>query len=285
MTSAGLTVLGAGLVAGPAAGVTNGTPADDAEHPFMVALESSDGEQFCGGSIIAADRVLTAAHCVEGEAASRIRVAAGSTRLGDATQVRAVASIDAHPDYTRTQVEDVAVLHLTSPFTFDDRVAPIRLAGPGDESLVDHDSPATTIGWGATSEHGGGSRDLLETDVRIIGDEECAAVAGGDLDPETMICAGGDGDGKDSCYGDSGGPLFVRAADGSPVLAGIVSFGLAECGGDAPGVYAEAAGLRDFIHSSEPGAETDPNESEDVPVDEWDDDHWYDLDEWDDDWC
>ena len=44
--------------------------------------------------------------------------------------------------------------------------------------------------------------------------------------------------GKDSCNGDSGGPLITNEARGYPWFqVGIVSFGTAQCGKGVPGIY------------------------------------------------
>lgn len=74
------------------------------------------GNSLCGGSIIAASWVLTAAHCVDGNTASQITVYAGSNAKLAGTQVQTVSSITAHPNYnSATYVNDIALLQLSSP--------------------------------------------------------------------------------------------------------------------------------------------------------------------------
>lgn len=54
---------------------------------------------------------------------------------------------------------------------------------------------------------------------------------------DIQICAGGE-KGKDSCVGDSGGPLMMVSDNETWYAAGVVSFGMMECGRkDLPGVY------------------------------------------------
>jgi secreted trypsin-like serine protease len=71
--------------------------------------------------------------------------------------------------------------------------------------------------------------------VPMVSDERCASYTYGqgdlsdftfgEFDPETMVCAGNDTGGADSCSGDSGGPLVVPDAAGALVQVGVVSWG------------------------------------------------------------
>lgn len=62
---------------------------------------------------------------------------------------------------------------------------------------------------------------------------------------DTQLCAGGEKN-KDSCRGDSGGPLMFQT-DGVWVIAGVVSYG-AKCGSeDIPGVYTKVSKYMDWI--------------------------------------
>lgn len=64
-----------------------------------------------------------------------------------------------------------------------------------------------------------------------------------------MICAGFEEGGKDSCYGDSGGPLLVEN-DGNPRLVGLVLFGGYYCADPQyPGVYGRVSSVRDWIQT------------------------------------
>ena len=78
-------------------------------------------------------------------------------------------------------------------------------------------------------------------DVPLIKNDECESwhMKRGisvHLYPE-MLCAGYRDGGKDSCKGDSGGPLMVRQKDGRWVLVGLVSAGFS-CGQPGqPGIY------------------------------------------------
>jgi secreted trypsin-like serine protease len=62
-----------------------------------------------------------------------------------------------------------------------------------------------------------------------------------------MICAGQSG--QDSCWGDSGGPLFA-ASQGGYIQVGIVSWGGGCAAPDRPGVYTRVSAIADFIQNA-----------------------------------
>ncbi len=242
----GLTTFGIG----GAGAIVNGQQADIANHPWQVSLQDSQGHM-CGGSIIDANTIVTAAHCTEGLSANQLSIVAGASNLdsGNGQKVE-VSTVKNHPDYAAREIGDVAVIKLSSPLTFNDRVQPIQLATADELQAA---TTATVSGWGATSETSEADQpDLLAVDVPLVGDDACQTALG-NVDAAAETCAGGTG--TDSCYGDSGGPLVIRNADGTPKLAGVVSWG-DECGGSTPGVYAEVPNYTDFITSGGEGGTT-----------------------------
>ncbi len=263
--SLGASIMGATLLlgGGSAGAIVNGTPASATDAPWQVSLQDGSG-YYCGGSILDATTIVTAAHCVEGETAAGTTVRAGVTDSSDSSgQDVRVASITSHPDYAATGVGDIAVIKLAEPLTFNERVQPIAPASRAEIAAAD---TAVTSGWGAVGETDTDSpNQLLSATVPLVDDATCNAQLGTDAAGE--VCAGGTG--TDSCYGDSGGPLVVQTADG-PKLAGVVSWG-DECGGDTPGVYAEVPNYIDFLNTGEATASpnvpapTDPADTEDAP--------------------
>jgi len=111
-------------------------------------------------------------------------------------------------------------------------------------------------GWGKT-EAGRQSPVLLSTDVKVFSSAYCNGLLSRRynerIDPDFQFCAGQLEDGKDSCFGDSGGPLFC-VEDGRQVLYGIVSWGGKYCGNAAePGVYSTVANVLPWIKNETKG--------------------------------
>ena len=68
------------------------------------------------------------------------------------------------------------------------------------------------------------------------------------INTETQICAGDPG--RDSCFGDSGGPLLAKTETDEVVQTGIVSFGSVRCGDGTPGIYTKVSAFTSWIESN-----------------------------------
>ncbi|MCT2584674.1 S1 family peptidase [Actinophytocola gossypii] len=214
------------------------------ENPFVVALTTPDGFQFCGGSIVAPNKVVTAAHCTEGSSPADIQVVAGRTSLsGGGGTVAGVTDIWIHPDWdSGALINDASVLTLDTELS----QAPIALASPSDGDLYAEGATSTVLGWGVT-DSGSPSDTLRKVDVPVTSDDTCSSAYPGSYDPASMVCAGLPEGGKDSCQGDSGGPLEGVTADGTRKLIGIVSWGQGCAEPNFPGVYGRVAAFHDLI--------------------------------------
>lgn len=245
-----------GLVGPRADAVIGGRSAQAGEAPYVVSLQhAAAGSHFCGGSVVAASWVLTAAHCVVGEDPAALRAVIGRLRLSDggSGQVHAVAAIAVHPQYDPASARnDVALLQLASPTS----ATPVRLATTAaDDGLETGGAPATVYGWGATLVPIPMLAGLLDSpdalqagDVAMVDDGFCRGIHELTLtallpligvappSPPDHVCAAALL--RDSCYGDSGGPLVSRTAAG-PVQVGIVSTGLLCAVPTHPGIYTE----------------------------------------------
>ena len=292
---AGLASTSSAAIEPETAAIVNGSQVSDAEFaskwPFLVGIVSSSAEtqwdsQFCGGSLIDDQHVLTAAHCVVVDpefdgtshisASSGIRVVAKTRTLSTSglgsgeTGLRVVADIFVHPGFAMNTEEgfrnDVAVLRLQSPVT---GVAPIRLVQAGEGALWGNGAggvDAFVAGWGDTDPLERGNPDtrfptaLRHATVPMRSDATCASTVGGGygtaFERATNLCAGtlqsGSTLGVDSCQGDSGGPLTVADGVGGFRLAGVTSWGEG-CAQRNFGAYSRIDALRSWIDSI-PGA-------------------------------
>jgi len=239
--------------------LVGGTPVPNGNFPFVASLgnvhygSTAYRQFFCGGSLIDRDSVLTAAHCVKGIRKQPLRVTVGRTVLTSGQgQTRRVARKSIHPrfDGVTSLTYDAAVLTLNKPV---DSITPIRLADIAQNPLENPGRLATIAGWGntirqpANGDNGSNYPDRMrEARVPIISDARARDAYGRHYVGALMVGAGKKG--KDTCNGDSGGPMFVTQ-DGKRYQIGITSFGRGCATGKYPGVYTEvnAAATRRFI--------------------------------------
>jgi secreted trypsin-like serine protease len=232
---------------GPNGRIVGGAPASIGEYPYFVSLQSSTGgtgDFFCGGSLMSTTKVLTAAHCVNGDSAAGLQVVIGGTTLSgsDVGVVRNVSAVNVDPAFDPSRLtNDVAILTLATPITrADTTVQWLRLAQGNELGLVDPGDTSTVIGHGTTSFGGPTSNQLLEVAVPIQSDATMSAPSryGSLFDGPTMVGAGPLAGGQDSCQGDSGGPLLITSTP-QDIQIGDVSWGFGCAQPDLPGVYGE----------------------------------------------
>uniref|UniRef100_U3JU13 Uncharacterized protein n=1 Tax=Ficedula albicollis TaxID=59894 RepID=U3JU13_FICAL len=227
-----------GLQAG-AARVVGGTDVSPGRWPWQVSVVQGSQHR-CGGSVLAPEWILTAAHCVQSPAPAW-QVFAGivaRSSLGPEAGVP-VREIIAHPLYNDSSLDyDIALMRLRVPLNFSAACLP-----PPPQDLL-QGTPCWVSGWGSTTPAG----TLKEALVPLIGTRRCnsSCVYKGELTAR-MLCAGHLQGQVDACQGDSGGPLVCW--DGSTWrLVGVVSWGQGCAEPNHPGVYSNVAQLLPWIH-------------------------------------
>jgi hypothetical protein len=245
--------------------IVGGDPASPAEYPAQSFLEfdvDDDGvrDWFCGGTLVASTKILTAAHCAT-DFLDEVDAASVTAYMGEndrrnftAAHAYGVSDVEVHSAFDPfTYVNDVAMLTLSSASPHQ----PLRVIGPAETPKWAPGVTSTIVGWGTTSFGGDESDVLLEAQVPIVSDADCDDAYGGDFDPDTMVCAYDAV--HDTCQGDSGGPLMVPDGDGF-ALAGITSWGFLCAEEGYPGVYTRigAPALNTWIHSRLPAAAPPP---------------------------
>jgi secreted trypsin-like serine protease len=250
--------------------IVGGYEAREDRHSYMASLQLH-GRHFCGGSLIARDVVLSAAHCRQG---AGYDVVLGRHDLDDDDdgEVIAVRREIHHPEYDDEETDnDFMLLFLERPSTARN-VDVIRLNSDG--SVPSAGQRVTDMGWGDTridEEVHVNSDFLRRVDLSVLSNEDCDASEGWYYDPaagweygscedyitDNMLCAWAYKSG--SCQGDSGGPLVIRG-DGPDLQVGVSSW-MIDCASDHfPGVYARVSRAYNWIeeevcHGSEYASE------------------------------
>ncbi|KAJ3654561.1 hypothetical protein Zmor_013740 [Zophobas morio] len=246
------------------------------EFPWMALLQyrkkSGNLVFSCGGTLISSRYVLTAAHCVRGQILTKIgalvNVRLGeyntetdrdcSNQLGfeicnDKPVNSQIDNIIVHPDYNDDSADrhnDLALIKLKREIQFSDFIKPICLPSRAERPRTG--DRLVVAGWGRT-EFASSSPVKLKLWVPVAETSQCSTKfrsAGVNLGNK-QLCAGGEL-GRDSCNGDSGGPLMATTKNDSAqwYLEGIVSFG-ARCGSQGwPGVYTKVGEYIDWIKSN-----------------------------------
>jgi len=206
---------------------------------------------FCSGTLISPGIVVTAAHCavvepeeggIEPAAPSSLQVVAGhlSSHAAVASMIRSVSEVRVHEGYDHDFImgrnrsgagqggigspNDIALLFLSAPFE-DVANAPM-LTAEREKALVHQGDVGYVAGYGVYDLEDDRSGELYISDaiIDILGEQELLTRRTDEL--------------GDSCYGDSGGPLYVPTEEGD-FLVGLVSRGRSDVKRDCGdgGVY------------------------------------------------
>ncbi|XP_066267391.1 chymotrypsin-like elastase family member 1 [Branchiostoma lanceolatum] len=239
--------------------VVGGIEATPNQWPSIVSLNIVErNHHFCGGSLIAPNVVLSAAHCADalnsgGYLPSQIVVKAGKHSLAavePSEQVLGVQGWLIHPNYDPNTIDyDVALFFLGENAELNDQVTLMPLVAAGQE--FEGDTQCYTAGWGDTQDTADQDK-LQQATMPIVDHSTCNGfLYWWNIITPRMLCAGHWDGHQTSCNGDSGGPLACPLPNGQYQQAGIVSFGVNGCVGTfKPTVFAKVGNLRNWINSN-----------------------------------
>jgi secreted trypsin-like serine protease len=249
--------------------IINGRAAALHQWEWMVSLIDNNQPHtppmnVCGASLIAADWLLTAAHCMAGENIYSLTAWLGDIDLSSLSAERiALKRIIVHPQYTNESdyippKNDIALIQLSHPAT--QKILHLSNAY-NPASFVDN--AAVVMGWGTTSTYRTTTPSILQqTTVPISSASLCNSIyAYNGKITDSMLCAGFPQGGTDACQGDSGSPLVVQTAtDNGSVWqqVGIVSYGEGCAQANRYGVYTRVSAFEHFIQSNICNADNTP---------------------------
>ncbi|KAL7307249.1 hypothetical protein TKK_0000970 [Trichogramma kaykai] len=240
--------------------IVGGKGATFGEWPWQVLVREATWlglftKNKCGGVLITDKYVITAAHCQPGFLASLVAVFGEFDISGELESRRSVTRnvrrVIVNRAYDPATFEnDLALLELETPIQFDVHIVPICM--PDDDTDYTN-RMATVTGWGRLKYSGGVPSVLQEVKVPIMENSVCQEMfqtAGhSKLILDSFMCAGYANGQKDSCEGDSGGPLSLQGPDGRWILVGTVSHGIKCAAPYLPGVYMRMTYFKPWLHS------------------------------------
>ncbi|ETE68974.1 Complement factor D [Ophiophagus hannah] len=227
----------------PRGRILGGSESTPHHRPYMASLQE-DGKHLCGGLLITAQWVLSAAHCLEETKNGTLQVLLGAHSLSETEpnkRLYGIRQLIPHPG--SSQDNDLLLIQLAEPAVLGSHVQILPY------QTVNNDVPEHTrcevAGWGFISNTGKKPDKLHFVHLSIIDRNQCNRRQYHDGSvTENMMCA--ESRKKDSCKGDSGGPIVCNG-----IAEGIVTTGSTVCGNwRKPGIYTRTAPYVSWINST-----------------------------------
>ncbi|KAJ1142093.1 hypothetical protein NDU88_008420 [Pleurodeles waltl] len=210
--------------------VVNGEDARPHSWPWQVSLQYLSGGAYyhtCGGSLIAPNWVMTAAHCISKGREYQVVLGEHNRDVEEGSEQRIPVNsneIFVHPRWISICAacgNDIALMKLSRDAELNDKVKLGCLAPAGQ--LLENNYSCYISGWGRLATGGALPATLQQALLPAVDHAHCTQRDWwGSTVKDTMVCAGGDI--KAGCNGDSGGPLNCQAEDGTWHVHGIASF-------------------------------------------------------------
>ncbi|KAI9296213.1 trypsin-like serine protease, partial [Neoconidiobolus thromboides FSU 785] len=219
------------------------------KYPWMAAIRRNGGS-FCGGVLLSETYMITAAHCSKSGNNREFKILAHRHNLKMSNERENGFSLEVIKRTVHKE-HDIAIWELekNTNFRLNNK---IRLAPLNDHSSVPGENSnklVTALGWGWVKTGGPGSSTLMQVEVPLVEQSKCHKLwnkRGVDINIDTQVCAGWPEGRRDTCKGDSGGPLFYEE-DGQYYLVGLTSFGDPCAKANTPTVYVRASYFESWI--------------------------------------
>ncbi|XP_070208479.1 chymotrypsin-like serine proteinase [Littorina saxatilis] len=232
--------------------IVGGEVATYGEHPYICSLQQGVFGLFwshiCGAVIYSNTKVVTAAHCLDGQSASSLRLLCGIHHITQTDQHQVTVNVERftnHPSYDGSAPgypNDIGVIKTQTPIVFNSHVNSIPFATDGDFT----GQTCKLSGWGRVVGGGSTATLLKKVNMQSISSSDCrnrwSSVQGANIDDQQHICFFAED--KSACNGDSGGPVRCGGT-----LTGITSWGISSCDGTYPSVYTRVSSYINWIDS------------------------------------
>ncbi|XP_045398340.1 serine protease 57 isoform X1 [Lemur catta] len=213
--------------------------------PYMASIRFS-GQHHCGGFLLRAQWVVSAAHCFSHRDPRMGLVVLGTHALSAAEptqQVFSIAAVVRNPNYhPTTHANDICLLQLNSSAVLGPAVGLLGLPKQGARPPK-AGTRCRVDGWGFVSDFEELPPGLMEAEVRVLGLDICNSSWKGQLSPAMLCTHSGDRQRRGFCSADSGGPLVCKNR-----AHGLVSFSGLWCGDPrTPDVYTQVSAFVAWI--------------------------------------
>ncbi|CAH2268857.1 jg27184 [Pararge aegeria aegeria] len=214
--------------------ITGGWEAKEAQIPHQINIRMINAfgtVSSCGGSIIHAEWIITAAHCLANRHTYIVRFGALNLTQPTIITEESIANRVMHPNFSETmgwvQPDDIALLRLSRAIPWGPTIQPIRLQSSSQKDVDYNNVMLTASGYGLTNDRlqgGESSEVLMFVHLRGISNPDCLNWYL-TMDPQTLCARYYNNITQSTCSGDSGSPVTTVDEDGQLTLVGIVSFG------------------------------------------------------------